>query len=392
MKRKILTVILIVELCVLLAAAGLLVWLHLNIDRQPEASVTMPPETASVPTVTIPAVTDPPATVPPATVPPTTEELQPVSYRLTFAGDCTLGTLHDLYDASSCFPAVVGENYAYPFQNVQQWFASDDFTMVNLEGPLTEEGTPADKTYVFRGDPKLAQILPAGSVEYVSLANNHSEDFGAVGYQNTEKALDAAGVGYGGNGQSNLVTTERGLKVGIFTVAFYVDPDYMAQELAELQKQGAEVVIASFHWGTEGSYRHSWDQEALAHAAIDAGADIVFGHHPHVLQEIEQYADGIIFYSLGNFAFGGNGNPQDYDTALISQEVIREPDGRVHLGETEAIPCSISSDFPNNYQPTPAAPDSERYRRVMDKLSGSFAGPDVSRSVRTQAAEEGKTA
>ena len=364
MKRKSLIIILIAEICILLGALGLLVWFRSSPAPSPIETAPVP-ETTTVP-VTTEAVTEPPTTAAPTTLPPV---IEPEVFRLSFAGDCTLGTLYELYEVSSCFPAVVGENYAYPFRNVQPWFASDDFTMVNLEGPLTQDGTPADKTFVFRGDPKLAQCLSAGSVEYVSIANNHSEDFGAVGYENTKKALDAVGVSYGGDGQSNLVVTERGLKIGIFTVAFYVSPEYLAQELASLQEQGAEVIIASFHWGIEGDYHHSWDQEYLAHAAIDAGADIVFGHHPHVLQEIEAYGDGIIFYSLGNFSFGGNGDPKDYDTAVISQEVIREPDGTVRLGATEAVPCSISSDFPNNYQPTPAKPGSDRYDRVLDKLN-----------------------
>ena len=119
------------------------------------------------------------------------------------------------------------------------------------------------------------------------------------------------------------------------------------------------------------------DPTALA-AAIDAGADIVFGTHPHVLQPIEYYADGVIYYSLGNFSFGGNGAPDDYDTALLQQEVIRQPDGTVELGELTRIPACISS-IPerNNFQPTPMEPGSEAYDRVLSKLDGSFAGPNL---------------
>ena len=368
MKRKHWVMILAVEICVLLGILGLLARFRsgpaLSLPSEPPTETTQAPATAP-PTTAAP-------TTEPTTVPPTTEP-EPEVFRLSFAGDCTLGTLYDLYEIPSCFPAVVGEDYGYPFRNVQDWFGTDDFTMVNLEGPLTEDGTPADKTFVFRGDPKLANCLTAGSVEYVSLANNHSEDFGWVGYENTQDALDAVGISYGGDGESRLFVTDRGLKIGVFTIAFYVSPEYMARELASLQEQGAELLIASFHWGIEGDYHHSWDQEALAHAAIDAGADIVFGHHPHVLQEIEQYGDGIIFYSMGNFSFGGNSDPADYDTAVISQEVIREPDGTVRLGTTEVVPCSISSDCPNNYQPTPAEPGSERYDRVLEKLN--LSGP-----------------
>ena len=85
------------------------------------------------------------------------------------------------------------------------------------------------------------------------------------------------------------------------------------------------------HWGVEGSYRPTQEQMDLAHAAIDAGADIVWGSHPHVLQPIEEYKDGLILYSMGNFCFGGNGAPEDLDTVLIQQEVVKTPDGRVSL-------------------------------------------------------------
>ena len=112
-----------------------------------------------------------------------------------------------------------------------------------------------------------------------------------------------------------------------------------------------------------------------AHDAIDSGVDIVYGHHPHVLQRIEEYNDGIIYYSLGNFCFGGNQQPPDLDTAILQQQVIRHPDGAVELGELTIIPASISSiPVKNNYQPTPYEEGSEEYQRVLDKLSGGYEG------------------
>ncbi len=396
MKRKTLIALLAAEICVLILLIALAVVLCLGFpgagsvpvpDRPGDPSVQASEPAGTAPEteafVTVPPVpeTTVPETAAPETTAPETEPEQ-IRYHLTFAGDCTLGTIHTYYGAASCFPAVVGEDYAYPLSNVSSWFAKDDFTLVNLEGPLTEGGTPADKTFPFRGDPKLVQVLTEGSVEAVSIANNHSMDFGQAGYDSTRNTLKNAGIAFGGDGDSILVETQRGLKIGVFFVAFNVDTDYMARSIAQLREQGAEIVIASFHWGTEGSYRHTYGQELYAHSAIDAGADVVFGHHPHVLQEIETYENGLIFYSLGNFSFGGNENPRDFDTALISLEVIREPDGSVSLGDYTAVPCSISSvSHINNYQPTPAETDSERYQRVMDKLAGTFSGEDLSVSV-----------
>ena len=391
MKRKKLTGLLIVEVCLLVILLGVALWLTLGRQtmQAPEAETTAAAESTTVPATTEAPTTAPtteaPTTEAPTeapTEPPTEETTEPEPvpevFTLTFAGDCTLGTLYQYYGATGCFPDMIGENYEYPFASVQEWFANDDFTMVNLEGPLTNEGTPAVKSYTMRGDPKLVNILPAGSVECVSIANNHTYDFGQIGYENTKKALDSVGVAYAGDAEIRLIETERGLKIGVLCVEFYIDPDLMVSHIAELKYQGAEIVIVSFHWGFEGTYRHTYDQSAVAYAAIDAGANIVYGHHPHVLQRMEEYNGGMIYYSLGNFSFGGNDNPADFDTALISQQVIRDIDGSVRLGDCTPVPCRISSiDRRNDFQPTPVGEDSEYYERIMSKLNGTYSGPNL---------------
>ena len=393
MKKKNLTWLVILEICLLAGLVAAAVWFTTNPAALKKPVATEPTVITTAPATSAPTeateVTTAPTTVP-VTEAPTQEttlpEPVPEHFYLSFAGDCTLGTMYQVYGATASFPGLVGDNFDYPFAAVQEWFANDDFTMVNLEGPLTNEGTPAEKTYCFRGDPKFANILPTGSVECVSLANNHSEDFGAIGYENTQKALDGVGVAYAGNGETIIVETERGLKIGILAVAFYIDHDEMTEKIIALKDQGAQVVIVSFHWGNEGYYSHTYDQSLYAYTAIDAGADIIFGHHPHVLQSIEEYNGGIIYYSLGNFAFGGNDCPKDFDTALISQEVIVDVDGTVSLGECKAIPCSISPvDHVNRFQPTPCEEGSDRYNRVMEKLGGTYSGPDIAP---TEATEE----
>ena len=384
MKKNTLKWLMAAEICLLVLLVGAIVWFAAGGFTLKKPDPTQPPATTAAVTTaaTTEAATEATAapTTQPVTEPVTEPPTEPVAqhYYLTFAGDCTLGTMYQVYSAASCFPSIVGEDYDYPFAAVQEWFANDDFTMVNLEGPLTNEGTPAEKTYCFRGDPKLAAILPAGSVECVSLANNHSEDFGQIGYENTKKTLDGVNVAYAGNGDTLIYVTERGLKIGVLAVAFYIDHGEMADKIAMLKDLGAQVVVVSFHWGNEGYFSHTYDQSWYAYAAIDAGANIVYGHHPHVLQPMEAYNGGMIYYSLGNFAFGGNDCPRDFDTALIRQEVIVDTDGTVTLGQCEAIPCSISPvDHINRFQPTPAEPGSERYDRVMAKLNGTYSGPDV---------------
>ena len=326
-----------------------------------EETQTLPEETLA--TETAPVETEP-------------AERSPTRQRflLTFVGDCTLGSNPVNYNAGLGFIKTVGEDYAYPFANVAAYFENDDFTMVNLEGALCDEGSPVVKTHTFRGPTSYVNILTENSVEAVTLANNHTEDYGETGYRTTLQTLDTAGVPYVERDSSLLFTTESGLTIGVYAAVYYaIDVEDMRQEIAQLRQDGAEIVVFAPHWGYEHNFRPHHEQIEVGHAAIDAGADIVYGSHPHVLQPIEEYNGGIIYYSLGNFSFGGNIYPADFDTALVQQEVIREVDGSITLGELIVVPCSVSSDSSrNNFQPTPYEEGSEEYSRVLSKLDGTW--------------------
>lgn len=301
-------------------------------------------------------------------------ETQPERFVITLAGDCTLGATPDNTYALCGFPKVVGDDYGYPFRNVASCLQQDDLTLVNLEGPLCDGGAAARKTFVFRGPPEYAGILTQGSIEAVSLANNHTLDYGPAGYASTCQTLDKAGIAYAETGKTTLLTTDSGLCVGLCATVFGTpDAQTLAQQIAQLRKDGAELVVVCAHWGVEYRRQANSQQQELGRAAIDAGADMVVGTHPHVLQPIEEYGGGVIFYSLGNFCFGGNTAPRDFDTVLVQQEVLRDPDGTVRLGQRTLIPASVSSvPSPNNYQPTPYPPDSQDYQRVLAKLDGSW--------------------
>lgn len=311
--------------------------------------------------------------------PTETEPAQPERFLLTFAGDCTFGSNPVNYFAGYGFIKTVGEDYGYPFRNVMEYFANDEFTMVNLEGPLCDSGNPVQKKHTFHGPTAYTAILTENSVEAVTIANNHTLDYGPQGYASTLDALDNAGVPYVERDGSRLVRTENGLTIGLYGMVYYdLDVEDMAREIRDMKEQGADLIIVAPHWGSEGTYHPTQEQIEVGHAAIDAGADIVFGSHPHVLQPIEAYGDGIIYYSLGNFSFGGNGDPGDYDTALLQQEVIRYPDGAVELGQLTRVPACVSSvKGRNNFQPTPMESESPEYDRVLSKLDGSFDGPNL---------------
>ena len=196
---------------------------------------------------------------------------------------------------------------AYFFQNVQPVFAQDDLTIVNMEGTLTEETTREPKQFAFKGDAEYAKILTAGAVEAANLANNHSFDYGKKSYEDTITALEAEGISSFGY-ERTAVMDIKGVKVGlagVYELAEHIDcKQDLLDNIASLKEQGAQIIIVSFHWGQEKENVPSDVQVELAHAAVDNGADLVLGHHPHVLQGIEEYKGKNIVYSLENFCFG----------------------------------------------------------------------------------------
>ena len=273
-------------------------------------------------------------------------------------GDCTLGTDANFSTANSFNAYDEANGHDYFFKNVKSILEEDDVTFANLEGTFTTSNDRQDKQYAFKGDPDYTEILTDGSVEVVTLANNHSGDYGEQGLADTETALEEAGIDYC-IGDTITVKEVNGVKIafiGIF-VNYGTDDseNQLRSDIENAKKQGAELIITAFHWGSEKATQPDETQQSLAHIAIDCGADLVVGHHPHVLQGIEKYNGKCIAYSLGNFCFGGNSNPSDMDTMIFRQTFTISGDGAAEDDDVTVIPCSISSDQGyNNYQPTPA--------------------------------------
>ena len=355
---------------------------NVPVETQPTVQMvsetTVPATTEATVPETTEEVTEPEPTEPETTEPAT--EPEPQTFTLTFVGDCTLGTQPKNFNYQLAFIKTVGEDYSYNFANVIDYFANDDFTMLNLEGVLANEGTAAVKQYTFRGPTDYVNILTQNSVEAVSLSNNHSKDFLEAGYLSTTTTLTDAGVPYVEQDKTLIVTTERGLTIGIYAVNIdnLKEEEIVAGISALDANEEVDLVILCAHWGNENTFKANATQKTLGHAAIDAGADIVYGTHPHTLQPIEEYNGGIIYYSLGNFAFGGNNKPKDFNTALVQQEVILNPDGTVTLGELTIVPCSVSSvTNTNNFQPTPYEVGSADYEKTMSKLNGTYTGASL---------------
>ncbi len=298
-----------------------------------------------------------------------------ISITISFAGDCTLGT--DIYfNQSTSFNAMydsVGDP-SYFMANVVDIFSNDDYTVVNFEGVLTDLNTRADKTYAFKGPASYTEILMSGGIEAVSLANNHSHDYGTQSYYDTIDALDEAGIVNFGYSDIAYVDV-KGIKValiGTYMLALGMGiQDEMVANIETAKAEGAQVVIVYMHWGVEREYVPTTNQVELGHIAIDAGADLVVGTHPHVIQGYEIYNGRYIVYSLGNFCFGGNSNPSDKD-CIIFQQTFTITGDEVDTDEVNIIPCSVSSvSNRNNYQPTPA--ESEEAERILAKIEESSA-------------------
>lgn len=307
----------------------------------------------------------------------TEQEAEPVSITISAAGDCTLGT-DENFNASTSLNAYYDSNGpAYFFQNVKSIFDADDLTIVNMEGTLTESTSRQDKTYAFKGPAEYTQILTDGGVEAANLANNHSRDYGEQSYTDTIAALDAAGITSFGYDRTAVMDV-NGVKVGLVGTYELADgmgcENEMISNIKAVEEQGAQIVIVSFHWGLEKENYPTENQVNLAHSAIDNGADLVLGHHPHVLEGIEVYNGKNIVYSLGNFCFGGNSNPSDKDTMIFQQTFTVQNGELVEDNVTNIIPCSISSESGrNNYQPTPLEGDeADRVRGRIEEYSSGF--------------------
>ena len=296
---------------------------------------------------------------------------EPVSITVSMVGDCTLGTDVN-FDQSTSFDAFyqMKNDPGYFFQNVKDIFTADDFTVANMEGTLTTSNDRQQKTFAFKGNPSYTEILTQGGVEATNLANNHSHDYGDQSYEDTIQYLEAAGITTFGYDRTAVMDV-KGIKVGL--IGIYELKDGLGRQqqvidtIQEVKDQGAQVIIVSFHWGTEKSNIPDDIQKTLAHLAIDQGADLVVGHHPHVLQGIEKYQGKNIVYSLGNFCFGGNKNPSDKDTTIFQQTFTVENGELVEDDVTNIIPCSLSSESGyNNYQPM-VLEGSEK-ERVLQKI------------------------
>lgn len=299
---------------------------------------------------------------------PQEAEAKTVKIKLSAVGDCALCT-----DTNGSKFDVYFNKYGpdYFFKKVKPFFVKDDITLANFESTLTTATKRKIKTYNFKGPASYAKIIKNSSIEVVNLANNHSRDFLQKGFNDTKATLKANGIPYcfktiiaykkvkgvkmaflGFNGVEIETYTKKQVKTGI----------------ERAKKKGAKIIVVSMHWGHERQYMPTAKQKSFGRFAIDCGASVVIGHHPHVLQGIEKYNGRCIVYSLGNFCFGGNSNFYDKDTMIFQQTFTVKNGKLTDSFNANVIPCRTSGDlFANDFQP--CVPAEKKYKTaVMNKI------------------------
>ena len=295
-----------------------------------------------------------------------------------------ISAVGDIMLAGSARPTLERHGYDYPFAATRDILKKSDIAIGNLEAPIADRGSEfRDKKYRFKCAPDSARALRDAGFSLLTLANNHILDFGATGLQSTVRYLDGYGIRHCGAGstlnaaRTPVIITVNGKRVAFLAysltqpVEFFATnrqggtaPGYASFVTTDVRsaRKSADYVIVSFHWGRELSQAPSPAQVRLAHLAIDAGADVILGHHPHVLQGIERYHQGIIFYSLGNFAFGSLS--RSADKSIIARITLNGG-----INEVEIVPINVLN-RQVHFQPTPlAGREGDRVVEQLNRLS-----------------------
>ncbi len=296
---------------------------------------------------------------------------------LVFGGDVTF---------ANHFEYHVKSKYDYPFAKLPILKAAD-IAMVNLENPMTKGGVPTDKPFVFKAKPEYLNVLKNGGVDIVTLANNHIYDYRESGLVKTIAHLNDFGIKFVGAGRNieearrPVIFDVKGVKIAFF--GYYGLRRHSESHPATLDSAGTakrslkyirddvkkirpavDLIIVNLHWGREKENFPEDDQIHFAHRVIDYGADLIVGHHPHVLQGIERYKNRTIAYSLGNFIFGGNSRTSELTGILKITINSKNP----HHYQTELLPVQV-----NYWQPTLLEENSGEALNVIEMVKKNSA-------------------
>ncbi len=311
---------------------------------------------------------------PPGYVP----EPENTTITFSFAGDVLIAQMLNKYSKGGFMDYAQTQEPSYFLEKVQDWFGTDDFTVVNLENVLSDRAVkPRDKgqatAFWFMAPASYVDILTAGSVEGVSVANNHTRDYGETGFQDTVQTVRDAGIAVGSNDET-MYFEKDGFTVAVICNGLWNEGQ--AGTIASRVRKASEdsdFQIVFFHGGTEGVHEpEAWKVRACR-ALVDAGADLVLGGHPHVLQPMETYSGAEILYSLGNFCYGGSRYPENR-TLIYRLTLTVSPEGELVEQQSEVVPCYVYTGEVNNFQPAPIENEAEK-QLVLDFLAGNAKSP-----------------
>lgn len=288
---------------------------------------------------------------------------------ITFVGDCMFASDHGTANEGS-FNRMAQENPPeYFLQDFIRMFRADDFTIANCECVLSdsedlqEKASSGPRSFWFKGPASNAEIFRAADVQFASVVNNHSHDFGQQGSDDTVAALESVGIL---PGKRDVVTyaTVKGQKLGVFCDELVSDDqvDGVLEKVREMQQADCDLIILYFHSGIEYATAPEAWLVRVFHTLIDAGVDIIASSHPHVIQPMEVYNGKPILYSLGNFCFGGNLHPPK-DT-VVYQAVYQLEDGSIGERRDVLIPCATHEGDVNDYRPR-IVTDEEKRQEIL---------------------------
>lgn len=304
----------------------------------------------------------------------------------------TIVAVGDIMLANRLEPYIRDFGYSYPFLATSSITKAADISIGNLECPMADVGAGMqNKKFIFCADPRTVESLIFAGFDIMSLANNHILDFGKSAFYQTMDILNEKNILYCGAGKNKKEACElkiikvKGIKVGFLAFSLTYPSVYWAtetkygtatvdaEELPEIVKSArkqADFLVISFHWGSEyKSYIKSY-QKILAHKAIINGANLILGHHPHVIQGIEIYKKGLIVYSLGNFAFGSYGKPPERksDKSLILKIIVKNK----KIKKAELIPLNVFN-YEVKFQPQVAkGKKAQEILEHIKKISAPF--------------------
>lgn len=274
------------------------------------------------------------------------------------AGEIIINAVGDIMLAGSWTHILKQKGYDFYFDHIRKELSDGDINLANLESPIAGSGEKfAEKKYSFKAEPAVAAALKGAGFNLVTVANNHSMDFGYLALKETFTHLGRAGITWSGGG-ANLQQARKPVVYWlhnrriiflsyslILPLEFFAEKNkpgtapgwehFFVPDITVSRQHDSDIVIVSFHWGQEGSGMVQKRERAAAHAAIDAGADIIIGHHPHVLQGVERYKNGIIFYSLGNCAFASRSRTAEFG-ALVKFRLGDQ------IREAEILPLDVA--------------------------------------------------